>query len=345
MLLEDVEDPEEAVRVAERITHELREPILIDGRDLFVRASIGIALGNVYQKTSEDLLRDADTAMYWAKNEAADYKVFDPAMYQQAISRLEMENDLRRANEREEFVVHYQPIVNIQTGRLWGLEALVRWDHPERGLLDPDEFVPVAEESGLVVPIGEQVLREACRRAAEWQKEHPHCPPLVISVNLSGRQLRCADLHEVIEQVLKESNLSASSLSLDITETVYISALDANTAALDRLKALGIRISMDDFGAGYSSLSYLKRLPADVLKIDKSFTRGLGVEVEDTAIMQTIVDLAHILGMEVVAEGVEVEEQETLLKEMGCDLAQGFFFSKPLAPGALQRFLEEKRTS
>ena len=164
-------------------------------------------------------------------------------------------------------------------------------------------------------------------------------------MNLSGRQLRCADLHEVIEQVLKESNLSASSLSLDITETVYISALDANTAALDRLKALGIRISMDDFGAGYSSLSYLKRLPADVLKIDKSFTRGLGVEVEDTAIMQTIVDLAHILGMEVVAEGVEVEEQETLLKEMGCDFAQGFLFSEPLPPEALQRFLAEERTS
>jgi diguanylate cyclase (GGDEF)-like protein/PAS domain S-box-containing protein len=346
VLLEDVEDPEEAVRVAERITHELREPILIDGRNLFVRASIGIALGNVYQKTSEDLLRDADTAMYRAKGEGSGYKVFDEAMYERAIDRLELENDLRRAIEREEFVVHYQPIVNLQTGQLWGLEALVRWDHPERGLLDPDEFVPVAEESGLVVPIGELVLTEACRRAAQWQKEHPHSsPPLVVSVNLSGRQLGRADLHEVIEQALKESELSASSLSLDITETVYISALDANTAALDRLKALGIRISMDDFGAGYSSLSYLKRLPADVLKIDKSFTRGLGVEVEDTAIAQTIVDLAHILGMEVVAEGVEVEEQETLLKEMGCDLAQGFFFSKPLASGALQRFLEEKRTS
>jgi EAL domain-containing protein (putative c-di-GMP-specific phosphodiesterase class I) len=275
-----------------------------------------------------------------AKDEGLDYKVFDEAMYERAIDRLELENYLRRAIEREEFVVHYQPIVNIQSGGLWGLEALVRWDHPERGLLDPDEFMPVAEESGLVVPIGEQVLREACRRAAQWHKERPHSnPQLVVSVNLSGRQLRRADLHEVIEQALKESELSPSSLNLDITETVYIGVLDANTAALDTLKALGVRISVDDFGAGYSSLSCLKRLPTDILKIDKSFTRGLGVEVEDTAIVQTIVDLAHILGIEVVAEGVEVEEQETLLKELGCDFAQGFYFSEPLPPEALQRYL------
>jgi diguanylate cyclase (GGDEF)-like protein len=167
VLLEDAEGPEDVVRVAERITDKLREPILIDGRELFVRASIGIALGKVHQKSSEELLRDADTAMYQAKDEGLHYKVFDEAMYERDIDRLELENDLRRAIEREEFVVHYQPIVNLQTAQLWGLEALVRWDHPERGLLDPDEFVPVAEESGLVVPIGEQVLREACRRVAE----------------------------------------------------------------------------------------------------------------------------------------------------------------------------------
>jgi EAL domain-containing protein (putative c-di-GMP-specific phosphodiesterase class I) len=283
--------------------------------------------------------------MYQAKDEGVDYKMFDEAMSQQAIDRLELENDLRRAIEREEFVVHYQPIVNLQSGKLWGIEALVRWDHPERGLLDPDEFVHVAEESGLVVTMGEQVLREACRRAAEWQKERPHTPPLVMSVNLSGRQLRRTDLHEVIEQALKESGLSPSSLSLDITETVYISALDTNTGALDRLRALGIRISIDDFGAGYSWLSYLKRLPADVLKIDKSFVRGLGLEVEDTAIVQTIIDLAHILGMEVVAEGVEVEEQETLLKEMGCDSGQGFYFSKPLSPEDVLPFLAKVQPS
>jgi diguanylate cyclase (GGDEF)-like protein/PAS domain S-box-containing protein len=345
VLLDDVQSPEEAVRIAERITDELREPFVIEGRELFVRASIGIALGSFPHKSSEDLLRDADTAMYRAKYEGLTYKAFDEAMSQRAIDRLELENDLRRAIEREEFVVHYQPIVNLQSGKLWGIEALVRWEHPERGLLDPDEFVPVAEESGLVVPMGELVLAEACRRAAEWQKEHPHTPPLCVSVNLSGRQLRRADLHEVIEQALEASGLSASSLSLDITETVYISALDADTAALDRLRALGIKISIDDFGAGYSSLSYLKRLPADVLKVDKSFVRGLGLEVEDTAIVQSIVDLAHILGMEVVAEGVEVEEQETLLEEMGCDFGQGYYFSEPLSPEDVLHFLAKAQPS
>jgi diguanylate cyclase (GGDEF)-like protein/PAS domain S-box-containing protein len=341
VLLEDVVSPDEAVRVAERITDELRGPLVLEGKELFVNVSIGIVVGDASTKDPESLLRDADIAMYRAKDEAIGYKVFDEAMHGWAVSRLELENDLRRAIEHEEFVVHYQPIVNLQTSKLWGLEALVRWNHPERGRLNPDEFVPIAEESGLVVPMGETVVEEACRQAAQWQREFPRTPLLLMSVNLSGRQLRRPNLHKVIEQALRESGLSASSLGLDITETVYISALDANTAALDRLKAIGLRVSIDDFGAGYSSLSYLKRLPADVLKIDKSFVRGLGLEVEDTAIVQTIVDLAHILGMEVVAEGVEVEEQETLLKEMGCDFAQGFYFFEPLPPGAVADLLAE----
>ena len=340
VLVEDVEAPDGAVRVAERIVEELREPFSLEGRESYVAVSIGVGLGSDDTKDAEELLREADTAMYMAKEEGSGYKVFDQAMHDRAINRLELENDLRRAIEEDEFVVHYQPIVNLHTGGLWGLEALVRWDHPEHGLLDPDEFVPVAEESGLVVPMGEIVLKEACRQAVEWQSRFPHIPPLAMSVNLSGRQLRRPDLHEVVRQALAETGLQASSLGLDITETVYINALDANTAALDRLRALGIRISLDDFGSGYSSLSYLKRLPADILKIDKSFTKGLGVEVEDTAIVQTIVDLAHIMGMEVVGEGVEIEEQKTLLTEMGCDFAQGFHFAEPLPPEAASRFLD-----
>jgi diguanylate cyclase (GGDEF)-like protein len=332
VLIEAVHDPAQAVQVAERITQELRRSFILEGRELYVAASIGISLGDARTHDSDGLLREADTAMYRVKDEGTGYKLFDPAMHRQAVDRLELENDLRRAVEENEFVVHYQPIVNLQTGAVWGMEALVRWDHPECGLLDPDEFVPVAEKSGLVVPMGELVLEEACRRAVEWQRTFPRTPPLAMSVNLSGRQLRRPDLHEIIGQALLESGIPASSLGLDITETVYISALEANTAALDRLKALGIRISLDDFGSGYSSLSYLKRLPADILKIDKSFTKGLGVEIEDTAIVQTVVDLAHILGMEVVAGGVEIEEQETLLKEMGCDFAQGFYFAGPLPP-------------
>ena len=339
VLIEDLEAPDGAVRVAERIVEELREPFLLEGRELYVAASIGVALGSEGTKDAEALLREADTAMYRAKNQGSNHEVFDPAMHGRAVDRLELENDLRRAIEEDEFVVHYQPIVSLQTGGLWGFEALVRWEHPERGLLNPDEFVPIAEESGLVVPMGELVLEEACRRAVEWQRAFPRNPPLAMSVNLSGRQLRRTDLPETIGRALTESGLSASSLGLDITETVYIGTLDANTAALDRLRALGIRISLDDFGSGYSSLSYLKRLPADILKIDRSFTKGLGLEVEDTAIVQTVVDLAHILGMEVVAEGVEVEEQETLLREMGCDFAQGYLFSRPLPPEAVSEFL------
>jgi diguanylate cyclase (GGDEF)-like protein/PAS domain S-box-containing protein len=339
VLLEAVDDPAEAVRVAERITEELRRPFVLEERQLYAAASIGVSVGHARTHGPEGLLREADTAMYRAKAEGSGYEVFDPAMHERALGRLELENDLRRAIEEDEFVVHYQPIVNLQTGELWGMEALVRWGHPERGLLNPDEFVPVAEESGLVVPMGERVLEEACRRAVEWQREFPSNPPLAMSVNLSARQLRRPDLHEAIGRVLAETGLPASSLGLDITETVYIGALEANTAALDRLRALGIRVSLDDFGSGYSSLSYLKRLPTDILKIDRSFTKGLGLEAEDTAIVQTVVDLAHILGMEVVAEGVEVEEQETLLREMGCDFGQGYHFSKPLPPEAASAFL------
>jgi EAL domain-containing protein (putative c-di-GMP-specific phosphodiesterase class I) len=340
VLLEAVDDPAEAVRVAERITEELRRPFILEGRQLYAAASIGVSLGHTRTHGPESLIREADTAMYRAKAEGSGYEVFDPAMYERALGRLELENDLRRAIEQNEFIVHYQPIVNLQTGAVWGVEALVRWEHPERGLLNPDEFVPVAEESGLVVPMGELVLEEACRRAVEWQREFPLTPPLAVSVNLSGRQLRRPDLPEVIGRALKVTGLPASSLGLDITETVYIGALEANTAALDRLMALGIRVSLDDFGSGYSSLSYLKRLPTDILKVDKSFTRGLGIEIEDTAIVQTIVDLAHILGMEVVAEGMEIEEQETLLREMGCDFGQGYRFSKPLPPEAVSEFLK-----
>jgi EAL domain-containing protein (putative c-di-GMP-specific phosphodiesterase class I) len=260
-------------------------------------------------------------------------------MYERAFRRLEVENDLRRAIEREEFVVHYQPIVDLRTGEPWGMEALVRWEHPERGLLDPSEFVPVAEESGLVVPVGERVLKEACERAKEWQERHPHVPPLVMAVNLTATQLQRPDLARTVEAVLRETGLEASSLSLDITETGYIKALEGNTAALDELKRLGVRISIDDFGVGYSSLSYLKRLPADTLKIDKSFVRGLGEDEKGTVIIQMIADLARTLGMEIVAEGVESEEQAERLREMGCDLAQGYHFAEPLPREAVSGFL------
>ncbi len=222
----------------------------------------------------------------------------------------------------------------------------MRWDHPERGLLDPEEFVTVAEKSGMVVPLGEGVLKETCRRAKEWQEQYPHTPPLVISVNLSSKQLQRPDLAETVERALRESRLDASCLSLDVTESVYVQALEGNPATtLERLRALGVKVSIDDFGVGYSSLSYLKRLPADALKIDKSFIKGLGEDVEDTAIVRMVIELAHTLGMEVIAEGVESWGQAALLEEMGCDMGQGYHFSKPLPPDEVPGFLAESRTS
>jgi diguanylate cyclase (GGDEF)-like protein/PAS domain S-box-containing protein len=330
VLIEALDDPAQAVQVAERITEELRRPFIMEGRDLYVIASIGISLGDARTHDPDALLREADTAMYRAKDTGGDFRVFNPAMYERAFTRLEVENDLRRAIEQEEFVIHYQPMVDLQSGELWGMEALVRWDHPERGLLEPSQFVPVAEESGLVIPMGEQILREACFRAKEWQEENPRTPPLVMSVNLSALQLSRLDLADTVEGVLGETGLEGNRLILDVTETVYVRVLAANTAMLDRLRGLGVRFTIDDFGTGYSSLSYLKRLPAHAIKIDQSFVQGLGKVVEDTAVVRMIIELAHTLSLEVIAEGVESEEQADLLKEMGCDFAQGYHFSKPL---------------
>jgi diguanylate cyclase (GGDEF)-like protein/PAS domain S-box-containing protein len=339
VLLEDVESPEEAVRVAERITGELRRPFLLEGRELFVAASIGISLGDARTHDPEGLLREADTAMYRAKEGGGGFGVFDPAMHERALGRLDLENGLRRAVERGEFVVHYQPIVRLDDGRVPAVEALVRWEHPERGLLNPDEFVPVAEESGLVVPMGVAVLEEACRRAKAWQEAHPQMPPLVVSVNISARQLARPDLAETVEEVLGMTGFEGNCLFLDVTETAYVSALAGDAGSLGRLREMGVRISIDDFGTGYSSLSYLKRLPAHTIKVDKSFVRGLGEDVGDTMIVRMVVELAHTLGMEVVAEGVETEQQAALLAELGCDFAQGYLFSKPLPPEEVPGFL------
>jgi diguanylate cyclase (GGDEF)-like protein/PAS domain S-box-containing protein len=339
VLVEDVENPEDAVRVAERIIVALREPFVLEGRELFLKPSIGIGLGTIRTKSSEDLLRDADTAMYRAKEEGSGYRVFEPVMYERVLRTLKMENELRRAIESEEFVVHYQPIIDLQTEKVWGVEALVRWEHLEWGLLDPEEFIPAAEESGLIISMGEQVLKEACEQAIEWQERYPRIPPLMMAVNLSALQLQHPDLARTIEAVLQETGLEAQCLSLDITETVYIKALEGNTDALNDLKRMGVRLSIDDFGVGYSSLAYLKRLPAETLKIDKSFIRALSEDIEDTVIIQMIVELAHTFGMEVVAEGVESAYQAEQLKEMGCDLAQGHYFTEPLSHEAASKFL------
>jgi diguanylate cyclase (GGDEF)-like protein/PAS domain S-box-containing protein len=341
VLIEDVESPAGATTVAERIIQGLREPVVLDGRELFVGTSIGIAVGTAPQKSPEDLLRDADTAMYQAKEEGLCCRVFEPDMYEQSVKRLTRENDLRRAIEAEEFVVHYQPILRLNSGEVWGLEALVRWDHPELGFLNPSRFIPAAEESGLIVPVCESVLEEACRQSRDWQKECSHVPPWHVSVNISAIQLNRPDFAEVVGGVLKRTGLEARCLSLDVTETVFVKSLESDTTALDELKSKGVRISIDDFGTGYSSLSYLKGLRADILKIDKKFIKGIGEDVEDTAIVQMVIDLAHTLGMETVAEGVESEGQAKELRRMGCDMGQGYYFSEPFPPEAVMGFLKE----
>jgi diguanylate cyclase (GGDEF)-like protein len=340
VLIEKGGAPSDVAKVAERIVECFREPFGVDGREITIVPSIGIALGSAGYETSEDLLRNADTAMYQAKGQDAGYKVFDPNMYEQALRRLKLESDLRRAIEDEEFVVHYQPMVDLRSGEVRRLEALVRWEHPEQeGLLSPSQFISVAEEAGLVVPIGKWVLEQACRKVQEWQREHPRIPPLVMCVNLSARQLQHSSVVQIVGETLEETGLDPHCLSLDITESVYIEALREHTAALDELKRMGVHISIDDFGTGYSSLSYLKRLPADTLKIDKSFVKGMGDDAKDRAIVQMMIDLAHTLEMEVVAEGVESEGQAQQLKEMGCDLGQGFHFAEPLPPEAASEFL------
>ena len=339
VLVEDIEGPEQAMRVAERLIDGLKSPFVLEGRELFVRTSMGIALGTSRTKSAEDLIRDADTAMYRAKDESLGYAVFDPDLYERALLRLELENDLRRAVEREELVLYYQPIFDLGSQEVWGVEALVRWKHPERGLLSPADFVALAEETGLIGPLGRWVLNAACRRTKGWQQRYPRSAPLRVIVNFSAKQLRHPSCVENIEEALRESGLGARSLSLDVTESAFIDALEGDALLLQRIENLGVGISIDDFGTGYSSLSYLKWLPADVLKIDKSFVKGIGENAEDTAIARMVVELAHTLGMEVIAEGVETNGHVALLEEMGCDMAQGFHFERPLPHEAASEFL------
>jgi diguanylate cyclase (GGDEF)-like protein/PAS domain S-box-containing protein len=338
ILIEDVERPDDAAKVAERILEVLNEPFVLDDRELFVRVSIGIALGSS-AKLPADLLRDADTAMYRAKEEGVSYQMFESSMHQRAVGRLELENDLRRALEQDEFVVYYQPVIDLKLGGTWGFEALLRWRYPMRGLLDPSQFMLVAEESGLIIPICERVLQEACQRAKEWQEMNILTSPVRMAVNLSARQLWRPELREVVEGILNRSGFEAGRLSLDVTEAVYLRTIESGTATLDRLRALGVRISIDDFGTAYSTLSSLKHLSADALKIDKRSIRGSGEEAVDRVIVQMVIDLAHTLDMKVIAEGVESEGQAEQLKEMGCDLAQGFYFSEPLPPEVVPEFL------
>jgi diguanylate cyclase (GGDEF)-like protein/PAS domain S-box-containing protein len=330
VLIEEVRSPESVVRVAERIVEDLRGHFVIEGRELFVRASIGIGMGDARTKSAEELLRDADTAMYQAKEDAADYCMFEPGMYERTLERMELENDLRRALEKEEFSVHYQPKFRLgQQERAEEVEALVRWEHPQRGFMLPEEFIPIAEETGLIISIGGWVMKVACYQAKEWQERYPNDPPLGVCVNLSAAQVRHPGLLQDVRQALRESGLGPGSLTLEITEGALLKDTELLKRIFEELKALGVRLAIDDFGKEYSSLSYLKRLPVDILKINGSFVESLGKDSTNTTIVETVISLAHSLDLEVTGEGVERAEQLEHLKRMKCDFVQGYYLVRP----------------
>lgn len=342
VLLENVEAEGWATRVAQRIAQELRTPFLVEGQDLIVTASIGVAFsGSSDMNQAEEILRWADLAMYRAKRKGkGTYQVFNHSMSAQAFERLRTESELRRALERRELVVHYQPLVGLETRKVVGFEALVRWDHPERGLLGPSRFISIAEETGLIVPIGRWVLAEACNQVKQWHQRVPGITTLVVSVNLSAKQFQDPSLPSYVAEILRQANLDAHRLHLEITENVLMEDAPSTMSTLGALKALGVEITIDDFGTGYSSLSYLKRLPVSFLKVDRSFVDGLGHHPEDNELVSGITSLAHALNLQVIAEGVENLSQLEKLQVMGCDAAQGYYFAKPLPSQAASELLE-----
>lgn len=344
ILLENIGQAENATRVAERILRMLREPFRICGKEVFCTISIGIALSTIGYERGADMLRDADTAMYTAKTMGkARWTVFDQQMRERVVASLELENDLRRGIERGELEVHYQPKMHLMSGMICGFEALVRWKHPTRGLLQPNSFIPIAEETGLIVPLGVWVLREACWQMRRWNDQFPSNHPLEMSVNLSVRQFRQPDLVEHVAAILKETGLDPSMLQLELTESVLLESYEAALDALKRLKALGIGLKLDDFGTGYSSLNYLCRLPFDALKIDRSFTIDLSTPDGSIEVVRTILAMAHKLGMDVVAEGIEEKDQLARLQSLGCKFGQGYFFSKPLEQNLAGQLLAAER--
>jgi PAS domain S-box-containing protein len=345
ILLDDIRDPIEAVRVAERIQAELAPPFVIDQEEIVISASIGIASSASPHTQAEDLVRDADIAMYRAKRAGkARCEVSDTAMHENAVKRLRLETDLRRALDQGEFRVHYQPIVSLLTGKVAGFEALTRWQRPE-GLVPPMEFIGVAEETGLIIPMNRKLLREACEHLRSWQAEFPSSPALTMSVNVTSREFAQADLASEIGKCLDQTGVDPGCLQLEIVETIAMGDAEKSGYVLAQLKALGVRLSIDDFGTGYSSLSRLRRIPVDTLKIDRAFISNMDTDPENREIVRAIILLAHNLGLKVVAEGTETEAHINLLKQFNCEMAQGYFYSRPADDQAMLKLLAGNRSA
>jgi len=347
LLLEQVRGPEDAVRVAERVLERLADPLVLDGNEVSITGSIGIALSLTGEKNPEDLLRDADMAMYQAKTRRLGYQIFDAKMHARALDRMRLEIDMKRAIERQQIQLHYQPIISLATGRLAGFEALARWQHDGRGTIPPARFIPLAEETGLVTPLSRSVFRQACAQVSDWRTRFSLNDDFFVSVNVSSKQLSHRDLIDQLDRILQETSLDPEYLRLEITESALAENTRVASYTLAQLRKRRIKLCLDDFGKGFSSLNYLHRFPIDVLKIDRSFVRRLSSGFSNDSgkkrpyeIIRTIVALAQILGMQVVAEGVEVSDQAAILKELGCEFGQGFLFSPALDAASASRFFD-----
>src|SRR5207302_2576334 len=343
VLLDGIPDQNEAAKMAQRIQEKLQSPFNLSGHEVFTTTSLGIALSSTGYDHPENMLRDADTAMYRAKAQGkACYEIFDKGMHTHAVYVLQMENDLRRAIDREELRVYYQPIVSLDSGQLAGFEALVRWQHPERGFINPSAFIPLAEDTGLIVPLGLWVLRRACEQLGQWQWQSAANRSLFMSVNLSGKQVARPKLVSEIRQVLEETRIDPKYLKLEITESAVMENAETAVQLLRRLKALGVQLSIDDFGTGYSSLGYLHRFPVNTLKIDRSFVGRIGEAAENIEIVRTIMSMAENMGMEVLAEGVETLRQLSQLRKLNCQYGQGYLFSRPVDAESVSQWISRR---
>ena len=351
ILVEDIHDLTDATRVGDRLQKRLRSHFNLAGQTIFTSASMGIVLSSTGYQNSSQILRDADIAMYRAKEKGkARYEVFDQAMYLQTLKTIELESNLRFALAHDELKLYYQPIISLETGILNGFEALIRWEHPKQGFISPADFIPIAEDTGLIIPIGNWILRKACQQLRVWQQKFasiPQVASLKMSVNLASQQIQEPEFIEKLDQILEKTGLDGNYLRLELTERVLVDSEQNTQNTLAEIKRRNIKLSIDDFGTGYSSLSYLRRLPIDNLKIDRSFIDNMNFDrincdIESFEIVKTIITLAHTLGMDAIAEGVETIEQVNQLKTLGCEYAQGYLFSEPLPAEMIESILQQR---